>query len=42
MAKGEEPQPFPHIADGFSFTHLGETFEIQISVIESDDVSFDQ
>ena len=42
MAKGEEPQPFPHIADGFRFPRLCETIEVQISAIESAEVSFDQ
>ena len=39
---GGEPQPFPHLADGFRFPRLGETIEVQISAIESADVSFDQ
>ena len=39
---GGEPRPFPHLADGFRFPRLGETIEVQISAIESADVSFDQ
>ena len=42
MALRGEPQPFPHLADGFRFPRLGETIEVQISAIESADVSFDQ
>ena len=37
-----EPQPFLHLADGFRFPRLGETTEVQISAIESAEVSFDQ
>ena len=32
---GWEPQPFPHLADGFRFTLLGETIEVHISAILS-------
>ena len=39
---GGEPQPFPHLVDGFRFPRLGETIEVHISGIESTDVSFDQ
>ena len=39
---GEKPQPFPDVADGFRFPRLGETTEVQISAIESAEVSFDQ
>ena len=39
---GGEPQPFPHLANGFSSHRLGETVEVQISAIESADASFDQ
>jgi len=37
-----EPQPFPHLADGFIISRLGETTEAQISAIEGAEVSFDQ
>ena len=39
---GGEPQPFPLLADGIRFPRLGETTEVQISVIENAEVSFDQ
>ena len=39
---GGEPQLFPHLADGFRFPRLGETTEVQFSIIESAEVSFDQ
>ena len=42
MAYGGEPQPFPHLADGCKFPRLGETIEVQISTIESAEVSSDQ
>ena len=42
MAQSGEPQPFPHLADGFRLPRLGETTEIQISAIKSTVVSFDQ
>ena len=42
VCKVGEPQPFPHLADGFRFPRLGETIKVQISAIESAEVSFDQ
>ena len=40
--KGGEPQSFLQQADGFRFPRLGETIKVQISAIESAEVSFDQ
>ena len=37
-----EPQSFALLADGFRLPRLGETTEVQISAIESAEVSFDQ
>ena len=41
MCKGGEPQPFPHLANGFRVPRLGETIEVQISAIEGADILFD-